>query len=346
MPRTRSLAWTELKIGLLTLAAIVAAVIVIFLVSGEGGFFWQRYALTANFPNVAGLKTGAPVRVSGVEVGSVTSMSFQGSTVEVAFELSKAMQPRVTDKSVAMIGSVSLLGEGALDIVASTEGTPIPAGGHIRTQRTPGQLTDVTEQANQGLIEATNLLKDIRAGKGTLGKLVTDEQLYTEVSQFVTAANAVATNLKNGRGTLGKLANDQAAYDALAGSLENLRQITDRINSGEGSLGRLLKDDALATSMTSTAKNLDGITDRLNRGEGTAGKLLTDEALYKRIDGLTARLDELTAKLTNGDGTAARLINDHELYDNLNKTVAELGGLITDIRQDPRKYLRVKVSIF
>lgn len=346
MPRTRSLGWSELKVGLMTLAAIGVAVTVIFLLSGEGGFFWQRYGLRAKFPNVAGLKTGAPVRVAGVEVGSVKSIVFNGVEVDVRFELSKEMQPRITDQSTAMIGSVSLLGEGALDVTPATSGTPIPPDGYVKTVRTPGQLADVSEQANQGLIQATELLKDIRAGKGTLGKLVTDEALYNEVTKFVDAANAVATNLRNGRGTLGKLANDDQAYDQLAASLKNLQEMTTRINNGEGSLGHLLKDEAFGNSLTSTTKNLDGITGRLNRGEGTAGKLLTDDALYKRLDTLSARLDDLTKRLTEGNGTAAQLINDRQLYDNLNKAVGELSGLLGDVRKDPQKYLRVKVSIF
>lgn len=346
MPRTRSLAWSELKTGLLSLAAVAIAVTVIFLLSGSGGFFWQRYSLKAKFPSVAGLKTGAAVRVAGVEVGSVKDISFDGVQVDVRFEVSNEMQSRITDQSTAMIGSVSLLGEGVLDITPATSGTPIPANGYIRTVRTPGQLAEVAEQANQGIVEATNLLKDIRAGKGTLGKLVTDQALYNEVTQFVDAASAVATNLRNGRGTLGKLANDQAAYDSLAASLRNLQAITARINDGEGSLGRLLKDDAFATSLTGTTKNLDSITGRLNRGEGSAGKLLTDDALYKKLDALASRLDDLTKKLSEGNGTAAQLINDRQLYDNLNKAVGELGGLVGDIRKDPQKYLRVKVSIF
>ena len=116
MPRTRSLAWSELKIGLLTLIAVAVAATVIFLLSGEGGFFWQRYELRAKFNDVALLKSGAPVRVAGVAVGAVTDMEFSGADVEVRFYLSKDMQSRVTDQSVAYIGSVSLLGEGALDI--------------------------------------------------------------------------------------------------------------------------------------------------------------------------------------------------------------------------------------
>ena len=50
------------------------------------------------------------------------------------------------------------------------------------------QLADVTAQANRGIAEITALMQDIRAGKGTVGKLMTDEQLYVELRQFTAAA--------------------------------------------------------------------------------------------------------------------------------------------------------------
>ena len=78
MPRTRSLAWAELKIGLVSIFALVMAGLLIFLLSGEGGFFWQRYGIKTVFANVAGLKAGAPVRLAGVEVGAVTEVQFIG----------------------------------------------------------------------------------------------------------------------------------------------------------------------------------------------------------------------------------------------------------------------------
>ncbi len=58
MPRTRSLAWAELKIGLVSIFALVMATLLIFLLSGSGGFFWQRYSLKTLFTNIAGLKEG------------------------------------------------------------------------------------------------------------------------------------------------------------------------------------------------------------------------------------------------------------------------------------------------
>lgn len=346
MPRTRSLRWTELKIGILTVVAAIIAIAVIFLLSGEGGFFWQRYRLKTRFDNVAGLKSGAPVRVAGVEVGTVKAVAFDGASVVVSFEVRKEMQPRITTQSVASIGSVSLLGESALDVSASTTGTPLQQDAFVPSKRAPGQLADVAEGASKALEQATGLLQEIRGGRGTVGKLFTDDALYRDVEGFMSAAEAVARNLREGRGTLGRLNTDDAVYRDLETSLRNLSDMTARLNAGEGSLGRLLKDPAFSNSLASATNNLDTLTGKINRGEGTAGKLINDSALYNRLDSLTGRIDALVAKLNQGEGTAGRLLNDRKLYDNLNGAATELRGLVGDIRKDPQKYLRVKVSIF
>jgi phospholipid/cholesterol/gamma-HCH transport system substrate-binding protein len=346
MPRTRSLGWTELKVGILAVTALGVASFVIFMVSGEGGFFWQRYTLKAKFDNVAGLKTGAPVRVAGVEVGSVEDVAFTGTEVEVTFQLSREMQSRITSDSTALIGSVSLLGESALDLTLASTGTPVPNFGYVKSRRAPGQLADVAEGATKSLEQATNLIRDIRAGKGTVGKLFTDDQLYREVQGLIGAAEDVAQSIKAGRGTMGKLANDDEVYHRLAASLRNLQDMTERVNAGEGSLGRLMQDPAFANSLTSTTGNLDAMTGKINRGEGTAGKLVNDPALYNRMNALAERLDTLATSLNEGEGTAGQLLHDKQLYENLNTAANEMRGLIADIRKDPQKYLRVRVSIF
>jgi phospholipid/cholesterol/gamma-HCH transport system substrate-binding protein len=346
MPRTRSLAWAQLKIGIVSIVAVALAVFMIFLVSGEGGMFWQRYTLKTVFDNIAGLKEGAPVRVAGAEVGSVTALDFVGDRVEVTFELSRDMQSRVTTESRASLGSVSLLGEAAVDITASSRGTPIPEWGYVATGRAAGSISDVATQASRSLEEATRLIEDVRAGRGTVGRLFTDEALYREITRFVDAAEDTARNLSEGRGTLGRLARDPAAAKALEASLQNLEAVTGRIRAGEGSLGRFLHDEAMAKSLTGTTANLDVVTGRLSRGEGTAGKLMTDEALYNRLNSLANRLDAVAANLQSGQGTAGQLLHDKQLYENMNGAVGELRALIKAIQSDPKKYLNVRVSLF
>jgi phospholipid/cholesterol/gamma-HCH transport system substrate-binding protein len=346
MPRTRSLAWSELKIGILAVVAVSLAVFLVFLVGGEGGFFARKYHLKSIFPNVMGLKEGGLVRISGVEAGQIQKIEFSGAQLEVVLEIRQEFQDKVTTDSRAMIGALSLLGEGLVDITASATGTALPDWGYIKSQKTPGQLADVAEGANEGIAELTGLLKDLRAGKGTAGKLFTDEQLYRELNALLSSAEGVVNGINRGKGTLGQLVNDPAAYRALRASLEDLQGITKRINAGEGSLGRLLNDDAFAKSLAATTANFDQLSARINKGEGTVGKLVTDEALYKRLDSVTGRLDALVANLNKGEGTAGRLLQDKQLYENMNGAANEIRSLIADIRKDPKKFLNVRVSIF
>src|SRR4051812_41769006 len=157
MPRTRSLAWSELKIGLLTIVALVLAAVMVFALSGSGGFSWQRYSLKTVFPNIAGLNEGAVVRIAGVAVGQVTGIAFAGDNVEVTFAVAKSVQPRITSASRAMLGSVSLLGESAVDVTSASNGTPIPEWGYVPAGAIPASIQDVTGSAQTSIQEITGL---------------------------------------------------------------------------------------------------------------------------------------------------------------------------------------------
>jgi phospholipid/cholesterol/gamma-HCH transport system substrate-binding protein len=346
MPRTRSLAWSELKIGVLTIIAIVITSLTIFLLTGGRGFFWQRYNLKTRFTNVAGLKSGSPVRVAGVEVGTVKEVELIGEQVDVTLEINKTMRERITTNSTAYLGSVSLLGESAVDITPSTKGTPVPDWGYIPQVHGPGQLSDVAVQASEGIGEITKLVKDIRGGRGTVGKLITDDQVYFELNRFVATAGEVARGIRDGRGSIGKLANDPKVANSLEASLRNLEDMTRQINEGQGSIGKLLKDEEFSRALTGATNNFQAITDRLNRGEGTAGKLMTDATLFNRLNSVTERFDELVNRLNDGQGTMGQLLKDRQLYENMNGAITDLRMLIVEIKKDPKKFLNVKVSIF
>jgi phospholipid/cholesterol/gamma-HCH transport system substrate-binding protein len=345
MPRTRSLAWSELKLGIIGIVAVAMIAIVILGVGGEG--WWvERYPLKTRFADVMGLKPGAVVRLSGKEVGSVTAVEFAGGDIEVTMELLEDVQPLITTASRAVIGSLSLLGEPIVDVTASIAGTPLAPWGYIPSAGAGGPFGQLQETATETLSDMQAVLAGVREGRGTLGRLVTDEALYRELEAFVASAGRVTEALNRGRGTIGNLLQDPAAYNALRSSLENLQATTARINRGEGALGRLLQDPALAQSLSGTLSNLDQVTTRLTRGEGTAGKLITDTQLYDRLNSMAARIDLLIANLRDGQGTAGQLLQDRQLYENMNRAVAELQSLLADIRKDPKRFLRVNVSIF
>lgn len=117
----------------------------------------------------------------------------------------------------------------------------------------------------------------IKAGEGTMGKLINDTQLHDEllagVSEiklaaadartFMSDAKGIVADVKSGQGTLGLLLYDEATATSFKTTAANLREISAKINSGEGTLGKLISDDSLYTDVQATLKKADRAIDGL-----------------------------------------------------------------------------------
>src|SRR5262245_33438763 len=75
MASRRSVAWTELRVGILVLTSFALLALAIFYVSGQSGFFVQKYTITAYFQNANNLKSGAEVSLEGVTIGNVATVA-------------------------------------------------------------------------------------------------------------------------------------------------------------------------------------------------------------------------------------------------------------------------------
>lgn len=346
MPRTRSLAFSELKIGIIAVVAIVLATVLIIAVGGQAGFFWQQYQLRTKFTNVQGMKSGAVVRVAGKDVGKVTSVELTGSLVEVGMALNKDVRPLITGNSKASMGSLSLLGEPIIEISAAPGGPVLADNAFLESTGSGSPITDLANQAKSSLDEANKLVAELRAGKGTMGKLFTDEAAYKDLDLLLQTTNRVAASLEGNKGTAGRLMNDPALYDSLKKGIDDLNAVIAPLKGNTSPLGRLLNDEAMGKSMASAVTQLESAAGKLGKNDNTAGALLNDRLLYDRLNTMTDRIDKLIATMQGTTGTAGNLINDRQLYDNMNSTMKEMQALLADIRKDPKKYLRVSVSIF
>jgi phospholipid/cholesterol/gamma-HCH transport system substrate-binding protein len=345
----KALSWTELRVGLVVIASLVILAVTILYIGRTGGSPWAAtYHVKALMSDVNGLKEGAPVRVGGVEVGTVTRVDFapEGSgMVEVDMRLDRRVKSRVTTQSAVTLGALGLLGEKAVDITPSGKGVPIEDG---------GLLAGVAEDPFKGLLsdasDSTTHLKKILsrmdAGEGTIGKALRDEELYARMVDVSMRLQQVMNKLESPSGPLGRLVNDREMSRQLASAVKGIDSVVSRVDEGKGNLGVLSKDEDLARDLKSLTRSLNDVAAQLQRGEGSAGRLLKDDALYRRIDGLSTRLDALVTKLDRGEGTAGRLVQDPALYENLTAAAKDMRELIGDIRKDPRKYLRVKISVF
>jgi phospholipid/cholesterol/gamma-HCH transport system substrate-binding protein len=348
MNRAKALTWTELRVGVVTIVSlIVLAVTIVYVGSGGGTPFARTYELKALMTDINGLKPGAPVRVGGLEVGSVRKVEFdkKGGMVEVIMKLDRKVQERVTTKSEANLGSLGLLGEKAMDITPSTEGAPIEDGGYIDAAAAD-PIKGLLAETSESTAHLNRILARMDAGEGTLGKALRDEELYNRMVDVGMRLQAVMSKLESPTGPLGRLVNDNEMSQQLASSVRGIEAVVNRVEQGKGPLGALSKDEQLVADLKSLTANLSEVAGKIQRGEGSAGKLLADDALYKRLDSVAGRLDALIARMESGEGSAGRLIRDPDFYNNMNGAAEDLRRLIADIRRDPQRYLRVKVSLF
>jgi phospholipid/cholesterol/gamma-HCH transport system substrate-binding protein len=350
MDRSKTLTWTELRVGLvMVLSVTILAFTILYIGGGGGSPFARKYSLKALMIDVNGLKPGAPVRVGGVEVGTVTNVQLGGAAraglVEVSLRLDRRVQNQVTTESRVTLGTLGLLGEKALDISPSSRGVALEEGSLVQADpQDPfkGLLSD----AGQSTAYLRRILARMDSGEGLLGKALRDDELYNRMTDVGARLQKLLTKMESAESPLGRLMNDSQMSDRLAASAKSLEAAAARVDAGQGTLGALSRDEELAKDLKSLTASLSRLSGRVEQGEGTMGKLMSDEAMYGRLDQLTARIDRLVGELEKGDGSAGRLVRDPELYNNMIAATKELRQLVADIRADPRKYLRVKMSLF
>lgn len=349
MASKKAIAWSELKVGVLIIIAIAILSGIVVLVLGVESPFAERYTLYTYLPNISGLRPGSTVMLDGVTIGTVDKFDFAQDLdkgIRIKLRLQSAYQPRIRTDSIAKLRSLGLLGDKYIEINQGTpNGRPLKENETI-TGAPPLDLDQMIAQGTHTFDNVSATVDNIKKltegmieGKGTIGRLMRDDTFYKN-------ANETLRKLQEGNGTAGAFLNDRTLYRELTTTATNLRKVSARIENGEGAAGKLLSDKQMADSIASSVKKLDGIVARIDRGEGSLGKLSTDPALYNNLTKLAADLAPVTERVSRGDGTVGQLFKDKELYNNTNKFMAELIMLVHDVRQDPKKYLRIKFSVF
>ena len=339
-------------------ASLILALL-LFLMSGAGGFFTKRITLISYFDNASGLRQGAPVRLSGVDIGNVVAIRVvpdkdkQITPVEVLMKVTTKYGFNLRRDSVTSLDTAGVLGETYLDIDSSQAiGLPAKDGDTLPTQVHPDfnevvRSSQSTLQNMDALLKrADRILAFAESGKGSLGKLIYDPVLYDRLSQTVTEFKGIVDEIAQGQGSLGKLINNNDAYNKFVATLDKINAVADDLQAGKGTAGKFLKDPALYNNANDTIANLKKVSEDINAGKGTLGRLTKDEELANKLNTTISKLASLTSALDAGQGTAGRLFKDDTLYNNANQTLTETQNLVKAIRQDPKKYLSIKLHIF
>jgi phospholipid/cholesterol/gamma-HCH transport system substrate-binding protein len=168
----------------------------------------------------------------------------------------------------------------------------------------------------------------------------------TEASTTLKTATELIREIKEGRGTMGRLISDDKLYSEVNTATSQTNQLLQKVNSGEGSLGKFIANPGVYDKADAVLSSADTIASRISKGEGTLGKLSKDEALYERTKLAMEKFANLVDEVEQGKGTLGKLVKDKTLYDNLTQASSEVVKLLYDFRQDPKKYLTIRFRVF
>lgn len=271
------------KLGMFVIIGLVVFAAAIFFVGRQTNLFGSTFHLTAQFKSAGGLKEGNNIRFSGLNVGTVNTITLQDSFVVVDMVIKKKVQEFIKSDATAIIGSDGLMGDKVLTINPGTiSKSHVKDGDQLRTEKA---------------IDMDDIMASLKTNVDNAG--------------IITAQLADFTyKMNNGNGILSKVIGDETLSNSLQSTLKNLQntskqfsQFSVSMNSGKGALG-LVSDEAFSNEIKQTVANLQSTSDqfalfsaKMNDGNGVLSRLVTDEKIGKTVDSTMYNIQQATKKL-------------------------------------------------
>lgn len=354
----QSMAWKELRVGIVAVLGFVILAAALVLVSGGRGFFTPKYTVKTHLENASGLRRGSLIWLAGVEVGSVGEVRVSRSddpnrAVEVHMTIDRAFQQSIRRDSQATLGSIGLLGDKYIEISRGSQSEPVVSDGGEIDGSSPPDIKRIIQGTNDLMANVGDLVERVTgiAGKinvqeGTLGKLINDPGIFNNLTGTTEELQDLVKRITAGEGTIGQLVSDPKLYQELMQTLEQAEKVVTKVESGEGTLGKAVNDPAIYDRAEIMLARLETVVKRIEDGEGLLGRLSKDDTLYDEFNQSLGKFSKVAEKMSNGDGTVSRLLKDPSLYSNLDLASAEMVKFMHDLRENPRKYLRIKLSLW
>jgi phospholipid/cholesterol/gamma-HCH transport system substrate-binding protein len=306
---------------------------------GAGTVLQPKTNLYLYIPDATGLSADSPVRVDGIDVGAVREVRLSGSSdpnrvVRVTLEVARDRLKNIPEDSVVQLSAETLIGDKFVDIASGKSANHIEPGAEFIFKFQPEILKTLDlSEFNQRLQVIDSMISDLEQGRSAVGKFVLGEEFYKDlIKRTVQLERAihVATSTTAAMGSM--LYTDQL-YRDFAEPLARFDQALAQIQSGQGEAGQLLRDSARYENLRNTVQDLQRSIANFQKSDFVQSDGLYTEAT-RTLAVLIERVDEFNAN---------PLLERTEMYDSLNGAVKEMADTAREFRQDPRKFLRLKM---
>lgn len=336
----------SLRVGVFVFVALVLATMAVFLI-GDNRRAWDRkVTVRATFNDVVGLRPGSPVRMGGIDVGSVTSVKYADDPADpkiyVSLAIAREEARRVHPDTTARIVGKGLLGDKMVELIGGDPGSPsVKDGGFIHSEADPKDLGKALEKLEGVAQKADMTMEAVRKTSEQIADPQLAEDLRGSVKSLRTILDGVA-NKKDGlahrlifdpeeaRRVDHILANLDATTANLAQASADARAVAERAKTGPGLVHTLVYDDKMAESTAGTMAELHGALKGVRTGNGLAHSMIygdEDGSTQRTLQNLAAASEDLrkiVADVKAGRGTIGALLVDPSVYEDIKSMVGNV----------------------
>jgi len=328
----------EIKVGVFVLLGLILSGVVVFMIGDERNLFARKTEYVTTFSDVQGLSAGAPVRMNGINIGSVSDVSHSSNIddprIHVQIWIVRSEAVRLREDARAKVANKGLLGDKMLEIEPGTGPAREQLGGEI-VGEDPTDFSNIVGQVGSIAERANSVLGNLDRVTASLA----DDNVQENIRGTVDSVNIILKNVAEGDGYVNRLLTDPQEADRLSRTIANLektsselastmvevRHLVARVNTGPGFVHSVVydQDGTQAVNKFGDAANEIALTLRgVREGDGLARAMLyggsTPEAqIVANLSAASADLRDIIAGLKRGKGTIGALLVDPSVYEDM-----------------------------
>jgi phospholipid/cholesterol/gamma-HCH transport system substrate-binding protein len=335
----------DVKVGIFVLMALGVLGTLVFMIGEQGKIFDEHKEFRAAFKDVQGLTKGSPVRMGGVDIGSVKNLGYgtnsKDDTIYVEMNVVATQAARIRVDSIAEVKGKGLLGDKMIVIsVGDPTQSAVPTNGMVKTEesRDIEQIIDDMKNVAAG---AERVIINLESTT----KAMADEKLHTDVKEAVSNLNRILAAANDGDGYVGRLLNDKAEADRIAatidsfrgsaneleGSLSGVRKIIDRVQTGPGFVHEVIYEDSGSQAIAQVggaAEEVGLALKGIREGDSFASKMLygsESAEMVKNLNLASEDLRQIVGDMKAGKGTLGAFLVDPSVYEDIKVLLGNVG---------------------
>ena len=305
----------QLRIGAFVLVSLGVFFAIVYLLGARARYFESKYELVAEFTEVGGLIEGATVRLSGVQIGRVTSVVLSpqpGGKVRVTMTVARRFQERIRQNSEARIATQGLLGDKIVDITAGSPDAPALRLGATLASQDPHEMSRMFAEGAGTLKAVNELVSTLHAAADRLDK----GGAFDDIGAAVKSARRITDEVEKGKGWLHVLVYEEPeALRRLSAVLGSTQQLIARAESGDNAVSVLLSKDSAksARALLAALDALGRAAEKPGPSDGLLPTLLFDpeyRPVARDLQVLAKNFREVSEKLARGEGLLGGMLQD------------------------------------